>query len=80
MAYLKLPLKDFASLSPFVSGDKIKVTISGSVAMKMLGGGDDFVTLELGDVQADKEQVMEHPSEYLKRIADLQGRINTPVV
>lgn len=78
MAYLKLPIKDFPNLASFVSGDKLKVTLTGSVALKMLGAGDDFITLEVSDHQSEKEMVREHPAEYMKRMADLQGLINTP--
>ena len=73
MAFLKLPVKDFPSIAQFGSGDKVKVVISGSVALKMLGGGDDFVTLELGDVQSEKEEIREHPTEIMKRMLELQG-------
>jgi len=73
MAYLRLPVKDFPSIASFGSGDKVKLVISGSVALKMLGGGDDFVTLELGEVSSEKEEVREHPAEIMKRMLELQG-------
>ena len=79
MAYIKLPIKDFPSVSSFVSGDKVKLVISGSVALKMLGGGDDFVTLELGEVSSEKEEIREHPSEIMKRMLDLQGMQVIPI-
>ena len=45
----------------------------------MLGGGDDFVTLELGEVSSEKEEVREHPSEILKRMYELQGMQAIPI-
>jgi hypothetical protein len=80
MAYLRLPVKDFPSIAQFGSGEKVKVVITGSVALKMLGGGDDFVTLEVGESSSEKEEIREHPAEIMKRMLDVQGLVNTPTL
>ena len=79
MAYLRIPLKDFQQLASFSGGDKLTITLKGSVALKMLGNGEDFVTLDVSELNGEKEVIREHPSEIMMRMAEMQGLINTPV-
>ena len=80
MAYLKLPIKDFPNLASYVSGDKLRVTLTGSVALKMLGGGDDFITLEVSEHSSEKDMIRQHPAEIMKQMVELQGLQNTPIL
>lgn len=78
MPSLKLSAKDFPKISNLSSGDNVKLVLSGTVALRMLGD-DDSITLDLSDLSQEKEESREHPSEIMKRMLSMQALQSTPI-
>lgn len=80
MARIKLSAREYPALRSLSGNQDVRIMLTGRVALRYVGSDDDFAELDVtgAELNNDHETVREHPSTIMKRIADLQGMINTP--
>ena len=82
MARIRLSAREYPALAALSGNQKVRLVLSGRVALRYVGGDDDFADVDVIGAELHREgsepPPREHPATIMKRMADLQGMINTP--
>lgn len=75
---LKLSAFDYPSVKSIGGGESVRIVLTGKVGLRFVSGAEDFAEFDIESADIEKNQVAEHPGEYMKRMLDMQGMVNIP--
>ena len=81
MGLLKLSSKDYPKVNSLSLGEKVSFTMTGEVQGIEFDSKESIVSVLIDQADFDLQETpkkKEHPVEVMKKMAKLQGMINTP--